>query len=92
MIYNYIGDDMYNIDDCVLIRKTTVFPKDGIIETPEHGIAYNFGRSTVLGDALYDILSEKYPDYEQLKEEIEKFDIYFESNRSTIHNTINGVV
>ena len=57
---------MYNIDDCVLIRKTTVFPKDGIVETPKHGIAYNFGRSTVLGDALYDILSEKYPDYERV--------------------------
>ena len=43
---------MYNIDNCVLIRKTSIFPNNNIVETPIHGQAYAFGSSSILGDAL----------------------------------------
>ena len=39
---------MYNINDCVLIRKTGTFPKDNMVETPIHGLAYEFGTSTII--------------------------------------------
>lgn len=83
---------MYSINDCVLIRKTGTFPKDNIVETPIHGFAYEFGPSTIIGDALKDKLRELYPDSSKFSEELDKYDIYFETYRRTIHFTINGVV
>ena len=83
---------MYNINDCVLIRKTGTFPKDNIVETPIHGLAYEFGTSTIIGDALKDKLREQYSDNNKFREELDKYDVYFETYRRTIHFTINGVV
>lgn len=83
---------MYNIEDCVLIRKTGTFPKDGIVETPVHALAYEFGTSTIIGDAICDKLREKYTTNEDMTRESKKYDVYFETYRSTIHFTINGVV
>ena len=83
---------MYNINDCVLIRKTGTFPKDNIVETPIHGFAYEFGTSTIIGDALKDKLREQYSDNNKFREELDKYDVYFETYRRTIHFTINGVV
>ena len=83
---------MYNIDNCILIRKTSVFPKNNIVETPIHGLAYAFGRSSILGDALTEKLREKYKGVNELLEELKKYDIYYETYRRTIHFTINGVV
>lgn len=83
---------MYDIDSCVLIRKTTVFPEGGIIETPIHGLAYDFGTSTLLGDAINAKIREKYPKMEDFVRESEKYGVYFETYRRTIHFTINGVV
>ena len=83
---------MYGIDDCCLVRKTSVFPKDGVIETPVHGKAYSFGTSSLVGDALRDKLRSIYRDDDKFIEELHKYDIYFETYRSTIHFTINGVV
>ena len=84
---------MYNIEDCVLIRKTGTFPKDGIVETPVHALAYEFGKSSIIGDAIYDKLREKYNNnIEDIARESKKYDVYFETYRRTIHFTINGVV
>ena len=83
---------MYNIEDCILIRKTDIFPQGNIVETPIHGLAYEFGISTVMGDAIYDKLREQYSNPEELTIEARKFNIYFEAYRRTIHFTINGVV
>ena len=83
---------MYTINDCVLIRKTGVFPENGIIQTPINGLAYEFGKSTILGDAIYDKLREQYSDNNKFREELDKYDVYFETYRRTIHFTINGVV
>lgn len=91
-MYNKTGDNMYNINDCVLIRKTNIFPENGIIETPLHALAYEFGTSSIIGEVLIDKLREKYPNPEKLTEEIKKYGIFFETYRSTIHFTINGVV
>ena len=83
---------MYNIENCVLIRKTTEFPENGIIETPIHGQAYEFGQSSILGDAINNKLREQYKSIDDFIRESKKYDIYFETYRSTIHFTINGVV
>lgn len=83
---------MYTINDCVLIRKTGAFPENGIIQTPINGLAYEFGKSTILGDAIYDKLREEYTNPEDLIREGKKYDVYFETYRRTIHFTINGVV
>ena len=83
---------MYDINDCILIRKTNVFPENNIVETPIHGLAYEFGRSTVIGDALSKILREKYFNPDEFLDELNKYNIYFETYRTTTHFTINGVV
>ncbi len=83
---------MYKIDDCLLVRKTTVFPDNGVVETPVHGLAYGFGTSSLLGDAIRDKLLEKELDMDTFTSEFNKYNIYFETFRSTIHFTINGVV
>ena len=83
---------MYTINDCVLIRKTGTFPKEGIVETPVHALAYEFGKSSIIGDAIYDKLREKYTTIENMTRESKKYDVYYETYRSTIHFTINGVV
>ncbi len=85
---------MYSIDDCVLIRKTSIFPKNHIVQTPVHGMAYDFGKSEYLGDAIGDVIREMCPpgDSEKFLEEFRKYYVYFETYRSSIHFTINGVV
>lgn len=83
---------MYCINDCVLIRKTSVLPIDGIVETPIHGRAYGFGDSDLLHASLLKRLRQLYPNFDQLVEESKKYQIYFETYRRTIHFTINGIV
>ena len=83
---------MYDINNCVLIRKTTVFPENSIIETPIHGQAYGFGSSTILAEAINNKLREKYKNPDEFLQESKKYDVYFETYRRTIHFTINGVV
>lgn len=83
---------MYDINNCILIRKTNIFPENGIIETPIHGQAYGFASSTILGDAINDKLREKYQNTDEFLQECKKYDVYFETYRRTTHFTINGVV
>lgn len=83
---------MYSMDDCCLVRKTSVFPEHGIVETPINGRAYSYGSSSIMGDALNKVLREKIVDLDKFIEELHKYDIYFETYRRTIHFTINGVV
>ena len=45
-------DKEYTINDCVLVRTTDIFPMDGIVETPINGNAYEFGRSSIIGEAI----------------------------------------
>ena len=101
----YVGDsvkdkyDEYTLDDCILIRTTDAFPFDRIIETPVHGNAFVHGDSYILGDAIADMIRDKYPDRSINKEAKENFfkelgetKIASKSYRSTIHFTINGLV
>lgn len=83
---------MYDINDCVLVRKTSVFPENGYIETPTHAKAYEFGHSSILGDAINKKLRETITDIDELIEESKKYNIFFETYRRTIHFTINGAV
>ena len=83
---------MYDINNCILIRKTTIFPENGVIETPIHGQAYGFGSSTILEDAINNKLREKYQNTDEFLQESKKYNVYFETYRRTIHFTINGVV
>ena len=82
---------MFELKDCILIRKTTRFPENGIVQTPLQGKAYSFGPS-LLGDAIMEELKTKYHNPEELIEEAKKYYTYFETKRSTIHFTINGAV
>ena len=82
---------MFELKDCILIRKTTRFPEKGIVQIPRHGKAYSFGPS-LIGDAIMDELKKTYHDPEELIKESKKYHVYFETQRSTIHFTINGAV
>ena len=42
------SDKQYTINDCILVRTTDIFPKDGIVETPINGNAYEFGKSSIM--------------------------------------------
>jgi len=95
---NYAYKD-YTIDDCIIVRTTNVFPLDGIIKTPIHGNAYEFGNSTLIGEAIGEILSAKYPNYffdeeheKGYKEEKKDCQVVFETLRRTTHFVMNGVV
>ncbi len=83
---------MYSINDCVLVRKTSNLPLDGVIETPVHGRAYSFGTSSLMGDAINRKLRTKYKDFDEFLKQLHSYDIYYETYRSTIHFAIDGIV
>lgn len=80
----------YNLGDLALVRTTGAFPFNHEVHTPLYDGAYDFGGSMYLNDTINDILREEYPDSWQ--EEAEKFKIYFENKRDTLHFTLNGLV
>ena len=89
----------YGIEDCMIVRATDVFPKDGVVQTPIHGNACGYGDSTILGEAISTVLREKYPnatfDEEQSKQynqEKVNSQVVFETKRSTVHFCVNGLV
>lgn len=83
---------MYDINDCLLVRKTDIFPKDGIIQTPVHGRAYEFGSSLYLGDAISDKINSLFVGLEAFSRESKKYAVYYETFRRTIHFVMNGIV
>ena len=92
-------DKEYTINDCVLVRTTDIFPMDGIVQTPINGNAYEFGRSSIIGEAISKKVREKHPNYYMTEEEGEKyskelaeFEVCFETCRRTIHFAMNGLV
>lgn len=93
-----VEKDEYSVSDCILVRTTDVFPKDKIVQTPDHGNAYSFGSSHIFDETLLSIIREKYPkvmtsEEESLfSEELSQYDVFFEVCRSTTHYTINGLV
>lgn len=89
----------YDINDCVLVRTTDVFPMDKIIETPINGNAYGFGDSSILGDIIYEKVRKNYPKHsfdlsegELFSCELQNYKVCFETCRQTIHFTLNGLV
>lgn len=83
----------FNIDDCFLVRTTDIFPVDKVIQTPRHANAYDFASSSIFGNYLSTELQEKYPPYsKQFLTELRKYNVCFETLRSTIHFSLNGVV
>lgn len=86
------------VDDCILVRTTEHFPTDRKIQTPDNAFAYSFDSSSIIGQEIHDILVEKYSslDYntqmEKVREEMTKYEVFFEVCRQTIHFTINGLV
>lgn len=93
------SDKQYTINDCILVRTTDIFPKDGIVQTPINGNAYEFGNSTILGEAIRKKLKEKHPNYymteeagEKYSSELAEFNVCFETCRRTIHFAMNGLV
>lgn len=92
-------DKEYTINDCVLVRTTDIFPMDGIVETPINGNAYEFGRSSIIGEAISKKVREKHPNYymteeagEKYSKELAEFEVCFETCRRTIHFAMNGLV
>lgn len=92
-------DKEYGIEDCILVRTTDIFPMDGIVQTPINGNAYEFGRSSILGEAISKKVREKHPNYymseeagEKYSKELAEFDVCFETCRRTIHFAMNGLV
>lgn len=87
----------YNLDDCVIIRTTDIFPKDKIIQTPIHGNAYGFGGSVIFREAIIRKIKQSYPngvvsDEEDFLNKLNQYNLFFDIPRSTIHFTINGLV
>ena len=77
---------MYNINDCMLVRITDIFPRDGVIRTRTHDKAYSFGSSYYLENFLrarFRSMGIEYPT---------ECDVLYENKRSTVHFTINGLV
>lgn len=92
-------DKEYGIEDCVLVRTTDIFPMDGIVQTPINGNAYEFGKSSILGEAISKKVREKHPNYyiseeagEKYWRELAEFDVCFETCRRTVHFAMNGLV
>ncbi|MBQ9071809.1 MAG: hypothetical protein IJY25_01450 [Bacilli bacterium] len=89
----------YTIKDCVLVRTTDIFPTDGIVQTPINGNAYEFGRSSIMGEAISKKVKEKHPNFymteeagEKYSKELDEFNVCFETCRRTIHFVLNGLV
>ena len=47
-----VSKEDYTVDDCVIVRTTDIFPKDGMVITPKNGGAYGFGRSVILEEII----------------------------------------
>lgn len=94
--YEYYDEgykEEYDINDCFLVRTTDIFPIDKVIQTPRHANAYDFSKSNIFGDYLSSKLGEKYPPFsEELLIELRKYYVCFETLRSTIHFSLNGLV
>lgn len=93
------SDKEYTIDDCILVRTTDIFPSDMIVQTPLNGNAYEFGKSSIIGEAISTKLKEKHPNYymteeagEKYSRELREFEVCFETCRRTIHFALNGLV
>ena len=101
---NEYGDSInkgenYNIQDCILIRTTDIFPFDGIVRVPKNDNAYDFDDSSIMGSAIKTAIRSKYSsEYlnEQQQEILDKenkdYKVVFETCRSTVHFTMNGLV
>ncbi|MBQ2946432.1 MAG: hypothetical protein IJE04_01085 [Bacilli bacterium] len=93
------NDKQYGIEDCILVRTTDIFPMDGVVQTPINGNAYDFGKSSILGESISKKVREKHPNYymseeagEKYSSELDEFDVCFETCRRTIHFAMNGLV
>ena len=89
----------YSIDDCVMVRTTDVFPFDRIVQTPVNGNAYGFGHSSFFKETLIQEMKKKYPNHfsdeveaQKFSEELNEFNVVFETLRRTVHFTLNGLV
>lgn len=92
-------DKNYNLDDCILVRTTDIFPHGKIVQTPVNGNAYGFGDSSILGDIIREKVRKKYLNHstdtneeELFLQELQNYKVCFESCRQTIHFTLNGLV
>lgn len=83
--------DNYQINDCILVRTTNGFPFNKIIETPKNSIAYEYDKSSIMGEAIINELRKTYKNLD-LIEEARKYNVCFKNLRTTIHFTINGLV
>lgn len=89
----YLIDDSlksYTLDDCMLVRTTDSFPFNHEIHTPLYDGAYDFGGSIYFHYIIVDKLREIYGD--KWEKEYEKYKIFSENPRDTLHFTINGLV
>ena len=84
--------DEYKLEDLVLVRATDIFPKDKIITTPINGNATEYATSSILGEAINELLKEEYHDIDKYLSEEKKYHVIYETLRSTIHFCINGLV
>ena len=84
----------YTLEDCVLVRTTDIFPFDHEIHTPASDCAFDYGNSIYLGQAIRDKIKLEHPEfsYEELEEESQKYVVYAENPRETLHFTLNGLV
>lgn len=80
----------YTIDDCVLVRTTNVFPFYHEIHTPLYDGVYDFGGSIFFHNIIVDKLKKTFGD--QWEDEYEKYKVFSENLRDTLHFTINGLV
>ena len=84
----------YTIDDCILVRTTDIFPTSKTLKTPKHDNAYSFGPSSIMGDAINEEIKLRHPElsFEDLIDEAKKYNVVFETMRSTLHFALNGLV
>lgn len=89
-----VSKEDYTVDDCVIVRTTDIFPKDGMVITPKNGGAYGFGRSVILEEIIRKKIANEYPDLDDdsFFKKLDEFNIFFDIPRGTIHYTINGLV
>lgn len=86
--------DKYSVKDCVLVRTTTGFPTNCIVETPYNNktVIMN-GISTILGIEINKKIREMYEPLSNEFKEIEKLtELKYRNLRPTTHFCINGLV
>ena len=83
--------DKYSVEDCVIIRTTSGFPTNCIVETPYNNKKVIMdGISTILGIEINKKIRET---YQQESKEIEKLtELKYRNLRPTTHFCINGLV